>query len=320
MTELVKKENLKLKAMKKFAYTLLLFAATFAWSGAFSQGTVFNYNSANDGSWNGAVKKIYVNGGDTYHWRIRDNNGKKTSMVFGDETSRPLLFMNSRDGISIGSYGGGSKPFSVNLESSFTKSIVYGNNVRVTLNNGDNDGTFGFDFQNDNGKALWRLSEPTNGDILTVRNNGRVGIKNANPTTDFQVDGGSQFNGLVNVNGNLGLGVSAPTEKFEVEGNAKVSGTLFADRVSLTVGTFPDYVFDESYNLRSLADLESFIKENKHLPGVKPERKVVKDGMDLGEMNQVLMEKVEELTLYTIQQQKLIDGLQNRLDKIENQK
>jgi len=73
-------------------------------------------------------------------------------------------------------------------------------------------------------------------------------------------------------------------------------------------------VFDPSYKLRSLYELNGFIKQNKHLPEIAPANDMEKDGVDLSKLNMKFLQKIEELTLYTIQQKKEIDELakQNR--------
>lgn len=70
-----------------------------------------------------------------------------------------------------------------------------------------------------------------------------------------------------------------------------------------------DYVFEEDYELPNLKELEKYIKVNKHLPDVPPAEDVYKNGIDVAEMNALLLKKVEELTLYIIEQQKQIDEL-----------
>ena len=74
-------------------------------------------------------------------------------------------------------------------------------------------------------------------------------------------------------------------------------------------GSWPDYVFAEDYELPSLKEVEASINKYQHLPGVPSASEVSKDGLMVGEMQKILMEKVEELTLYTIAQQKQIDLL-----------
>jgi hypothetical protein len=84
-----------------------------------------------------------------------------------------------------------------------------------------------------------------------------------------------------------------------------------AKEVRVTTTGFPDYVFGHDYKLKSLNEVETYIKEHKHLPGVPSEKAVLAmdGGMPLGDMTKILFEKVEELTLYIIQQQKEIDTL-----------
>ncbi|MFA8298714.1 MAG: hypothetical protein ACEPOV_00975 [Hyphomicrobiales bacterium] len=156
--------------------------------------------------------------------------------------------------------------------------------------------------------------------LLTILGNGNIGVGTDKPEKGFHVIPMAFFSDKV------GIGVLNPEEKLDVAGNLKVSGTVFADRVSLNIGSFPDYVFEPEYKLRSLYDVEAFINQNKHLPGVPSEKEMVKGGMDLSKMNNLLMEKVEELTLYTIQQQKKLDDqnskiqlLEQKLDKLSEQ-
>ena len=73
-----------------------------------------------------------------------------------------------------------------------------------------------------------------------------------------------------------------------------------------------DFVFDNDYKLMNLYELESFINKNKHLPNVPSANEVEKQGnVDLGELNTILLQKVEELTRYIIDLQKQIDELKN---------
>ncbi|XKX05216.1 hypothetical protein R8G61_12770 [Tenacibaculum maritimum] len=85
-------------------------------------------------------------------------------------------------------------------------------------------------------------------------------------------------------------------------------GKLTLDQISLNVTTFPDYVFAKEYHLMPLNEVASYIKENKHLPNMPTEKEVVKEGMSVGQINTLLVEKVEELTLYTIEQEEKIQA------------
>lgn len=96
-----------------------------------------------------------------------------------------------------------------------------------------------------------------------------------------------------------------------------VAGKVSCKEVEVTLTGLPDYVFNKDYKLRSLYDVESFVNENKHLPDVPSESEVVKNGLNLGDMNSTLLKKVEELTLYMINLQKESDALKARISKLE---
>ena len=85
----------------------------------------------------------------------------------------------------------------------------------------------------------------------------------------------------------------------------------------LTVGAkefWADYVFNKEYKLRSLSELEQFIKKNKHLPNIPSKKVISKEGYSMHDLNVRFLEKVEELTLYIIKQEKQIKKLEKRLD------
>jgi hypothetical protein len=100
------------------------------------------------------------------------------------------------------------------------------------------------------------------------------------------------------------------------DGNMTVSGNITA---STTGSSIPDYVFEKDYSLMSLSDLEAFIEENKHLPRIPSASDVGAAGgaLNMTQMQLRLLEKVEELTLYTLEQQKTIDELKTRLEQVE---
>ena len=110
------------------------------------------------------------------------------------------------------------------------------------------------------------------------------------------VGGGKSFS-ITNA-GNVGIGTTTPNNKLEV------NGTIRSKKVLVQASPWPDYVFDSDYKLRSLKEVEAHIKVNKHLPEVPSAKEVEAQGLDLAEMNMLLMKKVEELTLYLIQENK----------------
>ncbi len=97
-----------------------------------------------------------------------------------------------------------------------------------------------------------------------------------------------------------------------------VIGGILTDSVrAALVGDWADYVFADNYNLRPLPEVEQFIQSNKHLPGIPSADEVSKSGINLAEMNAKLLEKVEELTLYLLQQQKQLDQQQKQIDQLK---
>ncbi len=96
-----------------------------------------------------------------------------------------------------------------------------------------------------------------------------------------------------------------------------VNGKIRAKEIKVDTD-WADYVFATDYRLKTLEEIESFIKENKHLPEIPTAQDVEKGGVDLGEMNMLLLKKVEELTLYIINQQKEINLLKSDLTEIRN--
>ncbi len=116
---------------------------------------------------------------------------------------------------------------------------------------------------------------------------------------------------LINNYGDVGIGTNYPDAKLTVAGN------IHAQEVKVTIdaGTGPDYVFEKDYDLKSLEETEKFIKSEKHLPEIPSAKEMEADGVRLGEMNMLLLKKIEELTLYTIEQQKLLNEQQQLLSE-----
>jgi hypothetical protein len=111
---------------------------------------------------------------------------------------------------------------------------------------------------------------------------------------------------LIDANGNVAIGT------FDAKGyKLAVAGKAIAEEVVVKLqGSWPDYVFEKEYELPSLSDLEQYIKRNRHLPEVPTAAEIKENGLSVGEMNAVLLKKVEELTLYILNQEKRITELE----------
>lgn len=112
-------------------------------------------------------------------------------------------------------------------------------------------------------------------------------------------------------NGNVGIGTSTPGEKLAVNGKIR------AKEIRVEAANWPDYVFDHTYQMPSLSEIENYIRINKHLPGIPTAIEVEKNGIELGEMNKILLKKVEELTVILIQKDKKMLEESERLRKVE---
>lgn len=110
-----------------------------------------------------------------------------------------------------------------------------------------------------------------------------------------------KYNGDVGMPGNLSLGTT-DSKGYKLA----VNGDVIANSVTVKVYPWPDFVFKKEYNLRSLPEVETFITKNHHLPEIPSELEISRDGLNIGQMNKLLMQKVEELTLYLIEQNKQI--------------
>ena len=119
-----------------------------------------------------------------------------------------------------------------------------------------------------------------------------------------------KVDGYTTIAGNLGVGISTvPTAAIEVNGEIKCQSLVIRDW-RLRQATKPaDYVFEKGYQLPALKKVEEYIAANSHLPGVPSAGEMKQKGVDIIEMNMTLLKKVEELTLYSIEQQKKIDAL-----------
>lgn len=124
---------------------------------------------------------------------------------------------------------------------------------------------------------------------------------------------GTEEDFYMNLNGNVGIGTNSPGNKLEV------NGTIRSQEVIVETENWPDYVFSDAYELRSLEATEQFISENHHLPDIPSAAEVEENGIQLSEMNALLLKKIEELTLHQIELLKEIKSLKEWKEAVQSQ-
>ena len=147
------------------------------------------------------------------------------------------------------------------------------------------------DFSSDGGISKGSLSAA----------NGVLGIGSASTGTNAYMN--------IKLNsGNIGIGTTTPDAKLAVK------GTVHANEVKVDLNVpGPDYVFADNYQLPTLNELKTYIDQHKHLPEVPSAKEMEANGINLGEMNMLLLKKIEELTLYQIEAMKRIEKLEVEL-------
>jgi len=216
----------------------------------------------------------------------------------------------------------------------FAPAAQPGDAVFKTHNNSDHHGIiFNINDNFNDGMGYIKFNDNHNHNTLTILNNGRVGIGISRPNYKLDVAGDINFSGdlLFNgepfgastweqvgdnisfITGNVGIGtINTYGYRLAVNGKILTDEVMIKDPVD-----WFDYVLKPEYNLMPLNELEIFINQNSHLPDVPSEAEVTKNGYGLAEMNGILLKKVEELTLYIIEQQKSLEAQQTEMKNMK---
>ncbi len=245
--------------------------------------------------WIGSSENTYDNGENrpkleiTYEGETSGGSGEVTS-VNGLKGDVILRLSNSSNGTN--------RTMNISATGEGTAINVAG----TTINVADND--------NDSSNEIQTLA--ISGDQLTISNGNTITIPTGSGTNNCLWDDNSSY--ISYTSGNVAVGSDTLTQDLHVY------GTMYSKEVVVQTDIpTPDYVFDENYSLKSLEELETFIKENKHLPEIPSAKEVKANGVDLGMMNMLLLKKVEELTLHLIDLQKKFE-LQNQMIDKQNKK
>jgi hypothetical protein len=164
------------------------------------------------------------------------------------------------------------------------KLVVASNGIGISQQNSGGTTKIGF---YTSGSAAY-LQTHTNNDLLFSTNNGSTQM-------------------ILTTAGNVGIGTTNPTYKLAVNGNIR------SKEVVVETG-WADYVFAKDYKLPSLNEVEKYIKANNHLPEIPSAQEIQTNGLKVGELQTKMMQKIEELTLYIIEQNKKIEALEKKLN------
>ncbi len=278
---------------------------------------------------------IYSQGGSRGIWAIGNPNGSSFTS-YGVYASVTNTVSSSKFGLfgtatGLGSNYGGY----FNASGGATNFSVYANDGNMFVNDsiwiGKTIGLARFDMNGGKGdvdvsEGDFRIGTPTNRLKMGVFTSGafagwsRIHSSGTNAILVFGNNGMDVMsvsplnNGTVIIGNGAGVTQAAAGYKLSVHGKA-----VCTELMVKSVAAWPDYVFNEDYKLMPLAEVDGFIRKNKHLPNIPNAATIEKDGLLVGEMQKKLVEKIEELTLYIIAQQKRLDAQDKKIEALQKQ-
>ncbi len=278
----------------------------------------------------------YANSGGEFQWGIETSTGSNIfpgssayAGVLGHTGDRPLhFFTNNTLRYTIDASGRnnwtGSGSFTGNGNGLSLSSLSGTTNTQYKVSNTSGDAYFGV--AGSDGGSVFTGTSANAGYVGTnfaksfhIAAGGSVGYtmdaSRNNSWIGSGTFGGALTGTSATFSGNTNIGTTQTNANLYVHGIIKSKEV----KVEATV-MVPDYVFEKSYDLKSLTDVKTYITENKHLPEIPSASEIEKDGINVGNMQMSLLKKIEELTLYMIEKDKQVKALEARLNLLENKK
>ncbi|MEX2345031.1 MAG: hypothetical protein WD604_05415 [Balneolaceae bacterium] len=251
--------------------------------------------------------KLYYENSGVPNWglQLRDDSDDLRMWIGRSSNNKNIAIAPTGGGVGIGEISPQSKLHVQNddtgIATNYSDVIIEDVDAHLDIiSNSDASWGSAINFVEGNGASntdIWSIAKQTtngNGDS-SLRFNFGTNNSHSNPNKLTLL-----------ISGNIGIGTTAPEEKLTV------AGTVKSREVIVEEDTGADFVFKEGYNLPGLEELEAFIKANKHLPEIPPAEEMIRDGVKVGDLQMKLLQKIEELTLYTLEQQKKIEALEQQ--------
>jgi len=204
-----------------------------------------------------------------------------------------------------------------------TQTLDVNGSVNVNGAMSVNDNAILLHFNNDNNHGLryagvghpFANNTTIDGPAIYGFGGGILGSKNFNASTE-------KIALLWDINGNIGIGSDLLSNTYNNINNyfkLSVNGSIRSKEIVVETG-WADFVFNENYKLITLDEVEKYINEKGHLPDIPSAKEVEENGVNVGELLKLQMQKIEELTLYLIEQDKRMQKMKKELDELKKKK
>ncbi|MGR3854975.1 hypothetical protein [Chryseobacterium indologenes] len=293
--------------MKTQLFSMALLVSSLAFSQqaqTFSEVTVQAYSptiylkrSVNDGGFIRGIQTQYLNGDNG--WFFGDLHGSQWVVSKGDYNDRKLV-VNDNGNVGIGTVSPNSK-LHIAQDNINNQNLSLGKFTSV----GQTGGSAIVSLAYNSTTANLEVNSTYSGSGFRYGTYGDFNIENEITTPDF-----GAINFITNKKVQLAI---------KPNGNALLQGKFEAKEVKVTLTPTADFVFDEKYDLPKLEEVEKHIKEKKHLPEIASAKVMEKEGVNVGEFQIKLLQKIEELTLYSIEQNKQIKQQSEQLKHLKDE-
>jgi hypothetical protein len=292
--------QLNLNVMQKLTYPFVVLSMLI---GYYVHAQTWQYSAPNT-YFSGGYVGIGT-GATTTYAPLHINNGGYAAILMGDNNSSGFVL--TKEITNGGSFNIWSAPFGT--EGSINRFKI------------DNQGNIGIGLGTTAPAAQFHISSPNSYVSMLLGPNTSDGFlmtrEGSGSTSSFNIWSGPLGSGPIRFKitnaGNILIGKYSVTNADYI---LDVNGNVRANKIVVNT-TGADYVFEKRYPLLSLDSLRKYIVENHHLPGIEPASQMQKEGVDVGNNQTMLLKKMEEMTLYILQQQKEIQELKARLERLE---